>query len=93
MVYHSEKPQTSVPERDMQPQSKAGQHSGREGRQVGEKKKKGKMLVTIKSGKIDTNKLNRFNMKNNRRVFSNALIFTNFCLLKNSTQTFTANGN
>lgn len=50
MVYHSRKPETSLPARDMQPQCKAGQHSRREGRET-EEKKKGKMLVTIKSRK------------------------------------------
>lgn len=50
MGHHSRKPQTSLPARDMQPQCKAGQHSRRDGGHTGEKKK-GKMLVTIKSGK------------------------------------------
>lgn len=50
-IYHSKKPETSLPARDMQSQCKAGQHSReKEGRDMKEKKK-GKMLVTIKSRK------------------------------------------
>lgn len=79
--HHSEKPQTSVPERDMQPQCQAGQHSGgREGEE--REKKRGKCLLpSIK--KINTNKLNHFNMKNNRRgFFSMPLYLQIFWLLK-----------
>lgn len=80
-IYHSKKPETSLPARDMQPQCKAGRHSGeREGREM-KREKKGKMLVTIKSRKSTQTSLT-ISIQKSTEEFLNALIFTNFCRLK-----------